>query len=56
MSFCYIIKNNDIGLLKHVMREVYIIFQALAVSKPKYARIILRQIHIFDIKEADPIF
>lgn len=56
MTFCYAIKNGDISLLKHAMREVYIIFQAPAASKPKYARAMLRQVYIFDIKAADPSF
>ena len=55
MTFCYAIKNGDIGLLKHAMREVCIILQAPAASKPKYARAMLRQVHIFDTKAADPI-
>ena len=55
MTLCYVIKNGDIGLFKHAMREVYIIFQAPAPSKPKYARAMLRQVHIFDIKAANPI-
>lgn len=42
MTFCYAIKNGDIGLLKHAMREVCIILQAPAASKPKYARAMLR--------------
>lgn len=37
------------------MREVGVILQALAVSKPKYARTMLRQLHIFDNQVADPI-
>lgn len=55
MTLCYAIKNGDISLFKHIIREVYIIFQALAISKPKYARAMLRQVHIFDTKVADPI-
>ena len=55
MTLCYALKNGDIGLLKHTMREVCIILQAPAASKPKYARAMLRQVHIFDTKAADPI-
>lgn len=55
MTLCYAIKNEDIGLLRHAMREVGIIFQALAVSKPKYTRVMLKQLHIFDTQAADPI-
>lgn len=42
ITLCYAIKNGNIGLLKHQMREVYIIFQALAISKLKYAKAMLR--------------
>lgn len=52
MTICYAIKNGDIGLLKHAMREVCIIFQALTGSKPKYVRAILKQVYIFDTKVA----
>ncbi len=55
MTLCYTIKNGDVRLLQHAMREVGIILQAPAVSKPKYARAILRQLHIFDTKAANPI-
>lgn len=55
MTLYYAIKNGDIGLLKHAMREVCIILQAPAALKPKYARAMLRQVHIFDKKVADPI-
>ena len=48
MTFDYTIKNGDIGLLKHTMREVCIILQAPAALKPKYVKAMLRQIHIFD--------
>ena len=37
------------------MREVCIILQAPAPLKPKYARAMLRQVHISDTKAADPI-
>lgn len=55
MTLCYTIKNGDISLFKHVMREIYITFQIPAASKPKYIRAMLRQVHIFDTKVADPI-
>lgn len=55
MTLCYSIKHGDIGLLKHAMREICIILQAPSTRKPKYAREMLRQIHIFDTKAADPI-
>lgn len=56
MIFCYAIKNREVGLLWHVMREVVIIPQAPVASKPKYAKAMLRQPHILDTKVADPIF
>ena len=38
------------------MRELTIIIQALSVRKLKYAREMLRQIHILDTNTMDPIF
>lgn len=55
MTLCYSIKHGDNGLLKHAMREICIILQAPAARKPKYAREMLRQVHVFDTKAADPI-
>lgn len=37
------------------MREVCIILQAPGANKLKYTREMLRHVHIFDIKAADPI-
>lgn len=54
MTFYHVIKTGDIGLLKHAMREVCIILQAPVTSKPKYVKVMLRQIHIFDTKAGDP--
>lgn len=56
ITFCYAIKKSDIGLLKYAMREVYIIFQVLAVLKPKYVMAMLKQVYIFDTKIANSIF
>lgn len=53
MTLCYAIKNGDTGLLKHTLREFCIILQLLVLSKPKYAKAILRQVHIFDTKSAN---
>lgn len=55
MTLCYAIKHGDTGLLRHAMREVCLILQALSVSKPKYIYEMMRQVHIFDTKAADPI-
>lgn len=52
---CYKIKNGDTSLFRHVIRKVDIIFQTSVVSKPKYAKVMLKQLHIFDIKAVDPI-
>lgn len=52
ITHCYIIKNRDTGLLKYTLGEICIIFQLPVLGKPKYARAILRQVHIFDIKAA----
>lgn len=54
MTLSYAIKHGDIGLLCHAMREVCVIVQAPAAGKPKYARAMLRQLHIFDTKAANP--
>lgn len=56
ITLCYVIKNGDTGLFWYIIREVYIIFQALTTFKPKYARVMLRQLHIIDIKAAALIF
>lgn len=55
MTFCYAIKNGDTGLLKYALRKVCIIFQSPVVGKPKYARMMLKQLHIFNTKAADPV-
>lgn len=55
MTLCYEIKNGDIGLLRHALRKLCIILQAPVAREPKYARAMLRQVHIFDTKAADPI-
>lgn len=54
MTLCYSIKYGDVGLLRHAMREVCVILQAPSARKPKYAREMLRQLHIFDTEAADP--
>lgn len=55
MTLCWSIKHGDTGLLKYAMREICIILQAPATRKPKYARELLRQVHIFDTSAADPV-
>ena len=55
MTLLYAIKHNNINLLRYTMREVCVILQAPMVKRPKYTRVILRQLHIFDISSADPI-
>lgn len=54
MTISYAVKHGDIGLLRHAMREVCIILQAPSASKPKYARAMLRQLHIFDTDASTP--
>lgn len=56
ITLCYAIKHSDIGLLYHAMRKVYLILQALSIFKPKYAHEMIKQVHIFNTKAADPIF
>lgn len=55
LTLCYSIKCGDISLLNNALREVAIILQAPAAKKPKYAREMLRQIHILDTSIADPV-
>lgn len=55
LTLCYSIKWGDVGLLRCAMREVCIILQAPSAKKPKYAREMLRQVHIFDSSAASPI-
>ena len=55
LTLCYSIKWRDIGLLRSAMRKVTIIFQAPSAKKPKYAREMLRQMHILDTTAADTI-
>ena len=53
LTFCYVIKWGDVGLLRNAMREIAIILQAPSTKKPKYAREMLRQVHILDTSAAD---
>lgn len=55
LTLCYAIKWGDIGLLQDAMREICVIFQAPCAKKPKYAKEMLRQLHILDTGAADPI-
>lgn len=50
----YFIKHGNIGLFWHAIREITVILKAPIVKKPKYARVMIRQIHIFDAKASDP--
>lgn len=54
MTLCFSIKHGDIRLLRHAMREICIILQAPSAHKPRYACEVLRELHIFDTKAADP--
>lgn len=55
LTLCYSIKWGDVGLLRDVMREITIIFQALSAKNPKYTREMLRQMHILDTTTANPM-
>lgn len=55
MTLCYAIKHGNIGLLRHALREVCLILQAPSANKSKYAREMLRRLHIFDTCAADPV-
>ncbi|MCJ1471184.1 hypothetical protein MMC07_009832 [Pseudocyphellaria aurata] len=54
LTLCYAIKHGDTGLLRHAIREICIVMQAPLASKPKYAKALLRQVHIIDTTAADP--
>lgn len=56
MTLYHIIKTDDQNLLCHAIRKIYIILQVPAVSKPKYAKVILKPIHIIDTKATSSIF
>ncbi len=55
ITLCYAIKHGDTRLLRHTMKEIYVILQAPAACKPKYARAITRQLNIIYTKSVDPI-
>lgn len=56
MTFYYTIKNRDNGFFKYTLRKICIIFYLLIEAKPKYVRLILKQIHIFDTKANNLMF
>lgn len=53
MTLLYAIKYGDVGLLRHALKEVTVIFQTPSARKPNYAKEMLRQLHIIDTKAAD---
>ena len=55
ITLYYAIKHGNIGLLRHALQEVAVIFQAPVAKKPKYARVLLKQIYTIDTKAADLI-
>lgn len=55
ITLCYIIKNKEKELFQYIMKEIYIIFQDLAILKPKYVKAMLRQQYILDTKIANLI-
>lgn len=55
LTLCWSINWGDVGLLQNTIQELTIILQAPLAKKPKYAREMLRQMHIFDTNVADPI-
>lgn len=55
ITLCYTIKYGDISLFCHAIREVCVIIQAVSTFKSKYSYKMMRQMHIFDIKVANPI-
>lgn len=56
MMLYYIIQKVYIKYLYYVLKENYIIFQALIILKLKHKSMILREIYIINIKTANLIF
>ncbi|MCJ1465963.1 hypothetical protein MMC07_004582 [Pseudocyphellaria aurata] len=54
LTLCCAIKHGDTGLLRTAIREVCIVMPAPSASKPKYAKALLRQVHIIETTAADP--
>lgn len=54
ITLSYTVKYENIDSLWYAMREVFIILQVPLVNKLKYTRAMVRQIHIFNTKAADP--
>ena len=48
LTLRYAIKHADIGLLRHALRHVTLIFQARVASTPKYAQALLYTLHTVD--------
>lgn len=55
MTLCYAIKHSNIGFLRHALWEVVVIFQSQAATKPKYTKVLLKQIYIINILVINPI-
>lgn len=53
MTLFYIIKYGNISLFQYIIREILVIFQASIAKKLKYAREMIKQVYIFDIKVYD---
>lgn len=50
ITLSYSIKYSNIGLICHAIQEITVILQALIAKKSKYARTMIKQLYIFDIK------
>ena len=55
MTLCHAIKRSNIKLLCYTLREICIIMQAPTTSKPKYALVLLKQLHIINTEVTDSI-
>lgn len=53
ITLCYFIKHSNIDFLCHAIKKITIILQAPLIKKPKYARAMIRQLHIFDTKRSN---
>lgn len=53
MTLFYTIKRGDLGFFCYIIQEFIMIFQVPAANKPEYTRVMLQQLHIFNIKTFD---
>lgn len=55
LTLYWLIKWGDIGFLQNAIQELIIVVQAPSTMKPKYVKVILCQMYIFNTNAADLI-